>query len=133
MSDYKSTLNLPQTKFAMKANLAQREPQMLKRWQQEKLYESIRQARAGRDKFILHDGPPYANGDIHIGHAVNKVLKDIIIKAKTLSGFDAPYIPGWDCHGLPIEHNVEKKVGKAGRKLTMRRFVKSVASMLRGK
>ncbi|WNO09857.1 isoleucine--tRNA ligase [Teredinibacter sp. KSP-S5-2] len=124
MSDYKSTLNLPQTKFAMKANLAQREPQMLKRWQQEKLYESIRQARAGRDKFILHDGPPYANGDIHIGHAVNKVLKDIIIKAKTLSGFDAPYIPGWDCHGLPIEHNVEKKVGKAGEKVDHATFRK---------
>ncbi len=117
MSDYKSTLNLPKTQFAMKANLAQREPQMLKRWQQEKLYETIREARRGRKKFILHDGPPYANGDIHIGHAVNKVLKDIIVKARTLSGFDAPYIPGWDCHGLPIEHNVEKKVGKAGVKI----------------
>lgn len=117
MTDYKATLNLPQTSFAMKANLAQREPGMLKQWQQSKLYEQIREARKGREQFILHDGPPYANGDIHIGHAVNKILKDIIIKAKTLSGFDAPYVPGWDCHGLPIEHNVEKKVGKAGVKI----------------
>ena len=124
MADYKSTLNLPQTKFAMKANLAQREPQMIKRWQQEKLYEKIRAARAGKPRFILHDGPPYANGDIHIGHAVNKILKDIIIKSKTLSGFDAPYIPGWDCHGLPIEHNVEKKVGKAGVKVDYKTFRK---------
>ncbi len=122
MSDYKHTLNLPQTAFPMKANLAQREPQMLKRWQEEKLYETIRAARAGREKFILHDGPPYANGDIHIGHAVNKILKDIIVKSKTLSGFDAPYVPGWDCHGLPIELNVEKKVGKAGHKVDAATF-----------
>jgi isoleucyl-tRNA synthetase len=114
VSDYKDTLNLPQTDFAMRGNLAQREPQMLKAWQQKDLYTMIRQAMAGRDKFILHDGPPYANGDIHIGHAVNKVLKDIIVKSKTLSGFDAPYVPGWDCHGLPIELQVEKKIGKAG-------------------
>mgnify|MGYP001390803352 CR=1 FL=1 len=117
MTEYKATLNLPATEFAMKANLAQREPQTLTRWQKENLYESIRAARAGREKFILHDGPPYANGDIHIGHAVNKILKDIIVKAKTLSGFDAPYVPGWDCHGLPIEHAVEKKIGKAGTKV----------------
>ena len=117
MTDYKATLNLPQTAFAMKANLAQREPQTLKRWQKENLYQAIRKARAGAPQFILHDGPPYANGNIHIGHAVNKILKDIIIKSKTLSGFDAPYVPGWDCHGLPIEHNVEKKVGKAGVKV----------------
>ncbi|HQQ63293.1 MAG TPA: isoleucine--tRNA ligase [Pseudomonadales bacterium] len=120
--DYKHTLNLPQTTFAMKANLAQREPAMLAAWQQGKLYESIRAARTGREKFILHDGPPYANGDIHIGHSVNKILKDIIVKAKTLSGFDAPYVPGWDCHGLPIEHNVEKKFGKAGDKLDHKSF-----------
>ncbi len=120
--DYKHTLNLPQTSFAMKANLAQREPQMLKQWQQDKLYEKIRAARVGREQFILHDGPPYANGDIHIGHSVNKVLKDIIVKSKTLSGFDAPYVPGWDCHGLPIEHNVEKKFGKAGDKLDHKSF-----------
>ena len=117
MTDYKSTLNLPSTDFAMKANLAQREPEMLKRWQQRGLYQSIRDARRGREQFILHDGPPYANGDIHIGHAVNKILKDIIIKSATLSGYDAPYVPGWDCHGLPIEHNVEKKIGKAGVKV----------------
>jgi len=122
MTDYKSTLNLPQTKFAMKANLAQREPQMLKRWYSENYYQQIREARAGRDKFILHDGPPYANGEIHIGHAVNKILKDIVIKSKTLSGYDAPYIPGWDCHGLPIEHNVEKKIGKAGVKVDYATF-----------
>ena len=122
MADYKSTLNLPKTPFAMKANLAQREPQMIKRWQEEKLYEKIREARKGAPKFILHDGPPYANGDIHIGHAVNKILKDIIVKSKTLSGFDAPYIPGWDCHGLPIEHNVEKKIGKAGVKVDFKTF-----------
>ncbi|GAA5317395.1 MAG: isoleucine--tRNA ligase [Candidatus Pelagadaptatus aseana] len=124
MTDYKATLNLPKTAFAMKANLAQREPQMLKKWQDNKLYEVIRKARSGREKFILHDGPPYANGDIHIGHSVNKILKDIIIKSKTLSGFDAPYIPGWDCHGLPIEHNVEKKIGKAGVKVDFKTFRK---------
>ena len=124
MTDYKATLNLPKTSFAMKANLAQREPQTLKRWQDEDLYQAVRKARAGAPKFILHDGPPYANGDIHIGHAVNKILKDIIIKSKTLSGFDAPYVPGWDCHGLPIEHNVEKKVGKAGVKVEYSTFRK---------
>ncbi len=122
MSDYKHTLNLPQTAFPMKANLAQREPGMLKKWQDNKLYEAIRAARAGREKFILHDGPPYANGDIHLGHAVNKILKDIIVKSKTLDGFDAPYVPGWDCHGLPIELNVEKKVGKPGHKVDARTF-----------
>src|SRR6187431_717188 len=122
MIDYKTTLNLPTTGFAMKANLAQREPDMLKQWQASDLYQQIRAARAGREQFILHDGPPYANGDIHIGHAVNKILKDIIVKSKTLSGFDAPYVPGWDCHGLPIEHNVEKKIGKAGDKVDVKTF-----------
>ncbi len=122
MSDYKHTLNLPATEFPMKGNLAQREPAMLKSWQDMNLYQQIRQARAGAEKFILHDGPPYANGNIHIGHAVNKILKDMIIKSKTLSGFDAPYIPGWDCHGLPIEHNVEKKIGKAGVKVDYPKF-----------
>jgi isoleucyl-tRNA synthetase len=101
----------------MKGNLPNREPEMLKRWDEMDLYGQLRQAGAGRPRFVLHDGPPYANGDIHIGHAVNKVLKDIIVKSKTLSGFDAPYVPGWDCHGLPIELNVEKKVGKAGVKV----------------
>ncbi len=122
MTDYKHTLNLPETEFAMKANLATREPEMLQQWQQQDLYAQIRAARAGRAKFVLHDGPPYANGDIHIGHAVNKILKDVIVKAKTLSGFDAPYIPGWDCHGLPIELNVEKKFGKPGVKVDAATF-----------
>src|SRR3569623_1525366 len=122
MADYKHTLNLPQTDFPMKGNLAQREPEMLAQWQATGLYEKLRAARAGAPKFVLHDGPPYANGEIHIGHAVNKVLKDIIVKARTLSGFDAPYVPGWDCHGLPIELQVEKKVGKAGVKVDARRF-----------
>ena len=114
MSDYKHTLNLPHTDFPMRANLARREPERLKRWQQRKLYQVLRQARAGRPRYVLHDGPPYANGDIHIGHAVNKILKDIVVKARTLDGYDAPYVPGWDCHGLPIELNVEKRVGKPG-------------------
>ncbi len=122
MTDYKKTLNLPQTSFAMKANLAQREPGFVKQWQKNDVYSAIRKARAGREKFILHDGPPYANGDIHLGHAVNKILKDIIVKSKTLSGFDAPYVPGWDCHGLPIEHRVEKKIGKAGVKVDFKTF-----------
>ena len=110
--DSKYPLNLPETRFPMRGNLAQREPAWLKSWQDKKLYQQIRKARKGAIKFILHDGPPYANGDIHIGHAVNKILKDIIIKSKTMSGFDAPYVPGWDCHGLPIELVVEKKHGK---------------------
>ena len=118
MSDHKSTLNLPQTDFPMRGNLAQREPKILKKWQQMDLYNKLREAGKGKEQFILHDGPPYANGDIHIGHAVNKILKDIIVKSKTLSGFDAPYVPGWDCHGLPIEHKVEQKIGKAGNKVT---------------
>lgn len=122
MSDYKATLNLPDTPFPMRGNLAQREPDMLKQWQEKGLYQQIRAAKAGCPPFILHDGPPYANGDIHIGHAVNKILKDIIVKAKTLSGYDAPYVPGWDCHGLPIELMVEKKVGKPGNKVTAGEF-----------
>ena len=113
MTDYKNTLNLPDTPFPMRGDLAKREPQMLARWQEQQRYQKIRAAKRGKPKFILHDGPPYANGDIHIGHAVNKILKDIIVKSKTLSGFDAPYVPGWDCHGLPIELQVEKKHGKA--------------------
>ena len=122
MSDYKATLNLPQTDFPMKANLAQREPERLKAWAEMDLYGQMRQAAQGKPTFILHDGPPYANGELHVGHAINKILKDIIIKSKTLSGFDAPYVPGWDCHGLPIELNVEKKVGKPGHKVTAAEF-----------
>ncbi|MEZ5572005.1 MAG: isoleucine--tRNA ligase [Halioglobus sp.] len=122
MSDYKDTLNLPMTAFPMKASLAQREPQRLQQWQEMGLYEMIREACAGRPKFILHDGPPYANGDLHVGHALGKILKDMIVKSRTLDGFDAPYVPGWDCHGLPIELNVEKKVGKPGVKVTATEF-----------
>ena len=124
MTDYKATLNLPHTDFPMKAGLSQREPKRLDQWQQRDLYRRIREASAGRPKFILHDGPPYANGDIHIGHAVNKILKDIIVKARTLDGYDAPYVPGWDCHGLPIELKVEQKVGKAGHKVDAATFRK---------
>ena len=113
MTDYKDTLNLPNTAFPMKASLAQREPQMLADWISRGVYEKIRAARVGGKRFILHDGPPYANGHLHCGHALNKILKDIIIKSKTLSGYDAPFVPGWDCHGLPVELNVEKKIGKA--------------------
>ena len=122
MTDYKTTLNLPQTAFPMKANLTQREPQRLKHWEEMGLYQKMRAAGSGKPTFILHDGPPYANGELHVGHAVNKILKDIITKSKTLAGFDAPYIPGWDCHGLPIELNVEKKVGKPGHKVTAAEF-----------
>ncbi|VAX22574.1 Isoleucyl-tRNA synthetase [hydrothermal vent metagenome] len=111
--DYKDTLNLPDTKFPMKANLARKELEILKKWDDLDLYERIRASRQGREKFILHDGPPYANGHIHSGHALNKLLKDIIVKAKTMQGLDAPYVPGWDCHGLPIEREVDKKLGKA--------------------
>jgi len=112
MAEQKYPLNLPETSFPMRGDLAKREPQMLAQWQEQKRYQRIRAAAKGRKKFILHDGPPYANGEIHLGHAVNKVLKDIIVKSKTLAGFDAPYVPGWDCHGLPIELQVEKKHGK---------------------
>lgn len=112
MTDYKATLNLPDTPFPMKAGLPQREPQTLQRWIDIGLYEKLRKAGEGRPKFILHDGPPYANGSIHIGHALNKILKDIITRSKTMAGFDAPYVPGWDCHGLPIEHKVETTFGK---------------------
>ncbi|RUO65835.1 Isoleucyl-tRNA synthetase [Pseudidiomarina planktonica] len=122
MSDYKHTLNLPDTSFPMRGNLAQREPEMLKGWYNDSLYQRIRDAKKGKPTFILHDGPPYANGQIHIGHAVNKILKDVIVKAKTLSDFDAPYVPGWDCHGLPIELQVEKKYGKPGKKLNEAEF-----------
>jgi isoleucyl-tRNA synthetase len=122
VTDYKDTLNLPKTAFPMRANLSQREPKMLEDWYARDLYAEIRERTEGRKKFVLCDGPPYANGQIHLGHAVNKVLKDIIVKSKTLSGFDAPYIPGWDCHGLPIEHQVEKKKGKAGDKLSAAEF-----------
>ena len=111
-TDYRKTLNLPDTLFPMRGDLAKREPQWVAEWQKKKLYEKIRKAAKGRPRFVLHDGPPYANGDIHIGHAVNKILKDIIVRSRTLAGFDAPYVPGWDCHGLPIENQVEKDHGR---------------------
>ena len=110
--DYRSTLNLPQTDFPMKANLAQREPELLKKWEDEKLYEAMEQAAADRPLYILHDGPPYANGHLHMGHALNKILKDIILKSKRMAGYRAPFVPGWDCHGLPIELNVDKELGE---------------------
>ena len=110
--DYKKTLNLPKTEFPMKANLVNREPELINKWKSEGLYNIIRQQSQDRKKYMLHDGPPYANGNIHMGHALNKILKDIIIKLKQMSGYDAPYVPGWDCHGLPIEHKVDKELGK---------------------
>src|SRR6185295_6047511 len=112
MADYKDTLNLPDTPFPMRGDLARREPQWVKEWQEKGVYKRLRQAAKGRPRFVLHDGPPYANGDIHIGTAVNKVLKDVVVKSKMLAGFDAPYVPGWDCHGMPIEVYIEKKHGK---------------------
>ena len=112
MSNYKDTLNLPITEFPMKGNLPAREPLIQKKWEDENLYKELLDSNKKSQKFILHDGPPYANGDIHIGHAVNKILKDIILRSKILSGFYTPFVPGWDCHGLPIELEVEKKLKK---------------------
>ncbi|MFK8011659.1 MAG: isoleucine--tRNA ligase [Marinicellaceae bacterium] len=121
-NNYKETLNLPKTKFSMKAGLAQKEPQWLKKCDDENLYQKLQEASLGKPQFILHDGPPYANGSLHIGHALNKILKDIIIKSKLMSGYSAPYVPGWDCHGLPIEIQVEKKFGKVGQKIDAKTF-----------
>jgi len=122
MTDYKHTINLPRTEFPMKADLAQREPAMVRAWEEGGTYLKLRQLARGRPRFVLHDGPPYANGAIHIGHAVNKILKDIVVKSRSLDGFDSPYIPGWDCHGLPIELQVEKKHGRPGAKLDAQAF-----------
>ncbi len=122
MSDYKHTLNLPNTGFPMRGNLAKREPEMLQRWNELDVYNVLRQRRAGAERYVLHDGPPYANGSIHIGHAVNKILKDMVVKSRNFMGYDAPYVPGWDCHGLPIEHKVEQDIGKAGDKVDYRTF-----------
>lgn len=122
--DYKNTLNLPKTDFPMKANLPEREPKMLEKWDRIRIYELIRKKQSGKPKFILHDGPPYANGNIHMGHVLNKVLKDIVIKYKTMAGFDAPYIPGWDCHGLPIEYQLLKEMGKSKHDLNKIEFRK---------
>ncbi len=112
MTHYKHTINLPKTEFPMRANLARREPDILKFWNEIDIYQKLRDAGEGKEKWVLHDGPPYANGALHIGHAVNKILKDVIVKSKTMAGYDSPYVPGWDCHGLPIEHEVEKKLGR---------------------
>jgi isoleucyl-tRNA synthetase len=128
--DYRATLNLPETSFKMKANLTQNEPLMLKRWDAENLYQRLQERCAGRPLFVLHDGPPYANGNIHLGTAFNKILKDIILRSKRMAGFNAPYIPGWDCHGLPIEHNVDKELGdkkKTIPTLSKRRACRSYA------
>ena len=110
MSDYKKTLNLPKTAFPMKANLAQREPQQLKQWEETKAYEAMIENCTGKGAFVLHDGPPYANGHIHMGTALNKILKDIVVKSRNMQGYRAHYVPGWDCHGLPIEHKVEQEL-----------------------
>ncbi len=116
--DYKETLNLPKTDFPMKARLSKREPELMEKWEKMEIYRRIREARRGASKYILHDGPPYANGHIHIGHALNKILKDFINKAKFMEGYDVPYVPGWDCHGLPIEHQVEKELGDKKREMS---------------
>src|SRR5512145_1906339 len=113
MADYKDTLNLPETPFPMRGDLAKREPQWVKEWDQKGVYRKLRAIAKGRPRFVLHDGPPYANGDIHIGTAVNKILKVIIVISTSLAGFDAPYVPGWDCHGMPIEVQIGKKHGKS--------------------
>jgi isoleucyl-tRNA synthetase len=122
MADYKHTLHLPQTDFPMKADLAQREPATVREWEERGIYAKLRAVARGRPRFVLHDGPPYANGAIHIGHALNKILKDIVVKSHSLDGYDSPYIPGWDCHGLPIELQVEKKHGRPGQKLDAAAF-----------
>ncbi|HEY6644461.1 isoleucine--tRNA ligase [Povalibacter sp.] len=122
MAEYKDTINLPQTDFPMKADLARREPDMLRWWEENAIYAKLREVARGRPTFILADGPPYANGAIHLGHSINKVLKDIVVKSRTIDGFDAPYVPGWDCHGLPIEHQIEKTRGKEVKSLEPRAF-----------
>jgi isoleucyl-tRNA synthetase len=115
--DYKTTLNLPKTDFPMKANLTEREPQLLREWEEQGLYQQLRRVRAGRPRWVLHDGPPYANGHIHMGHALNKILKDMVVKSRSMFGYDAPYVPGWDCHGLPIEHQVDRELGEKAREV----------------
>ncbi len=116
--DYKNTLNLPRTDFPMRANLTQREPEILKQWEEMDLYGRMRAARRGRDRYVLHDGPPYANGELHAGHALNKILKDFVVKTKHMAGYDAPYLPGWDCHGLPIEYKVLSDLGDAAKSMS---------------
>ena len=122
MADWKDTLNLPRTGFPMKANLQTAEPQALARWAEVRLYDRIRKAREGRKKFVLHDGPPYANGRIHLGTAMNKILKDFVVKSRTMMGFDAPYVLGYDCHGLPIELKVDRELGPKKRDMSLADF-----------
>ena len=129
MASYKETLNLPKTAFPMKANLPHREPQMLKKWTDSGLYQQIRDEKQKKTRFVLHDGPPYANARPHLGTAMNKILKDIVLKSKSLDGFDTPYVPGWDCHGLPIELKVEKKVGKPRSKINTQGVSSSVSRL----
>src|SRR5438067_9128356 len=116
--DYKDTVFLPKTDFPMKAGLAVKEPAILARWQEADLYGQLRSARAGKPRFLLHDGPPYANGEIHMGHALNKILKDIVAKSKRMLGYDSPYVPGWDCHGLPIESAIEKELKERKKEMS---------------
>jgi len=118
MADWKDSLNLPRTDFPMKANLQTAEPAALARWEEMGLYDRIRTARAGRPKYVLHDGPPYANGQIHLGTALNKILKDFVVKSRTMAGFDSPYVPGYDCHGLPIELKVDRELGSKKREMS---------------
>src|SRR3990172_1875444 len=117
--DYKDTLNLPKTDFPMRANLPEREPHILRQWEEGRLYRKLREGRAGREMWILHDGPPYANAHIHMGHALNKILKDFVVKSHSMFGYDAVYVPGWDCHGLPIEHQVDKDLGAKARQVSV--------------
>jgi isoleucyl-tRNA synthetase len=122
MADWKDTLNLPRTGFPMKANLPTAEPKAIERWESTDLYGRLRAQRDGAPKFILHDGPPYANGRIHLGTALNKVLKDVIVRSRSMAGFDAPYVPGWDCHGLPIELKVDRELGPKKRDMSIGDF-----------
>ena len=131
--DLKQTINLPKTAFSMKANLPQAEPKMLARWEEEKLYRQIRASRAGRPTYVLHDGPPYANGNIHLGTAFNKILKDFVVKSKTMAGFDSPYVPGWDCHGLPIEIKVDSELGSKKAQMSAVRDPRAPAASTREK
>src|SRR5438128_12697355 len=130
--DYSKTLFLPQTEFPMRAGLPQREPEILKRWYEIGLYEKLRQAAKGRDKFVLHDGPPYANGNIHIGTSLNKILKDLVTKSRSMAGYDAPYVVGYDCHGLPIELQVDRELGPKKRDMSVAEFCRACRAYARG-
>src|SRR5262245_34249779 len=128
MPEWKDSVNLPRTGFPMKANLQTAEPEWLARWRDMDLYAAIRRSRAGRPTFVLHDGPPYANGNIHIGHALNKILKDFVVRSRTMAGYDAPYVPGWDCHGLPIELKVDRELGRKKSEMSVGDFRRACRS-----